>query len=108
MDVITDPTTNAAFLIFSAVSPLLIAFVKQSGWSSQTNALIAFACYILVGIGAALVSGIPLNLENAVQLVTLATVVGSAAYKLLWDNIGTANGGASLDDRLTSGTSVVR
>lgn len=104
-----DPLANPAFIIFAAVSPLLIAFVKQAGLSNQVNALIAFAGYVVVGIAGAIVSGIPLTLENAVALVTVATVVGSAAYNLIWDNIGTGDGSSpSLDDRLTAATSFIK
>lgn len=103
-----DPTQNAALVIFAAVSPLLIAFVKQSGWSRSTNALIAFACYVIVGILGALLSGVPLTAENAVTLVTTVTVVGSAAYNLIWSNLGAdENGEGSIDEKLTDATSVV-
>ena len=100
-----EATTNTAFVVFAAISPLLISFIKQSGLSTQANALIAFACYIVVGIIGALMSGLPLTAENAVALVTTATVVGSAAYQLIWSNIG---GDVSVDDRLTEATSFVK
>jgi hypothetical protein len=104
-----DPTQNAAFVIFAALSPLLIAFVKQSGFSAQANALIAFGAYVVVGIAGALFSGLPLTIENAVTLVTTATIVGSAAYNLIWSNIGAAaDGSGSLDERLTTATSLVK
>jgi xanthine/uracil permease len=104
-----DFANNAAFILFSAVSPLLIAFVKQSGFSRQVNALIALGCYVVVGIGGVIVSGEALNLENAVDLIAIATVVGSAAYGLVWNNIG-ANTEAqpSLDEQITEATSVVK
>jgi hypothetical protein len=100
-----DPLTNTAFIIFSGISPLLISFVKQSGLSTQANALIAFACYIVVGILGALLSGEALIIENIVPLITIATVVGSAAYGLIWSNIG---GSVSVDDRITEATSFVK
>jgi len=104
-----ESLSNPAFLIFSAIAPLLISFVKQSGWSRQVNALIALLCYVVVGIAGALMSGAPLTLENAVELITVATVVGSAAYGLVWNNIGTsADGDLSLDDRLTAATSIIK
>lgn len=104
-----DPSQNTAFVIFSALSPILIAFVKQQGWSQQMNALVAFACYIVVGVAGVIMSGLPLTIENAVNLVTLATVIGSAAYRLIWDNLFvTYDGAPSLDDRLTEATSIVR
>jgi len=104
-----DPLTNPAFLLFSAISPLLISFAKQSGWSRQVNALVALVCYVVVGLVAALLSGEPLTLENATALIAVATVVGSAAYHLVWDNLGASNDlQLSLDDRLTEATSVIR
>jgi O-antigen/teichoic acid export membrane protein len=101
-----DPLTNPAFIIFSSLSPLLIAFVKQSGWSRQVNALIALACYVVVGILGMLLSGEALTLENAIQLIAVATVIGSAAYGLVWNNLGSEE--QSLDERITDATSVVK
>ena len=103
-----DPLTNPAFIMFAAISPLLIAFVKQSGFSSQVNALIALACYVVVGILGAVLSGDPLTLENAVALIATATVVGSAAYGLVWSNLMTDDEAPSLDERLTTVTSVFK
>lgn len=105
-----DPLTNPAFVMFAAVSPLLIAFIKQSGFSSQVNALIALACYIVVGILGAVLSGDPLTLENAVALIATATVVGGAAYNLIWSNLMTGPEGEqpSVDERLTAVTSVFK
>jgi predicted exporter len=104
-----DPLTNPIFIIFTALSPLLISFIKQSGWTRQVNALVALACYIVVGIVAMFFSGEELTLENAVNLIAVATVVGSAAYGLIWSNIGAnEDGDASLESRLTEATSVVK
>lgn len=104
-----DPLTNPAFIIFSAVLPLLIAFVKQSGFSRQMNALIALACYIIVGIVAVFFSGEEMTVENAVGLITVATVVGSAAYNLVWNNLmADSDDDSSLDARLTDATSLYK
>jgi len=104
-----DPSANTAFIIFSAIAPLLIAFVKQSGWSRQVNAIVALVCYILVGVAGVLLSGQELTVENAVELIATATVVGSAAYKLVWDNLGASTDtDPSLDERLTAATSFVK
>src|SRR5512141_2301453 len=107
-----DPTVNPAFVIFAAISPMLIAFVEQSGWSRQTNALIALACYAIIGTVGALMSGLPFTLESVVDLIAVATVVGRAAYSMFWNVIGTdtqpvigrSEGivtGVSLDTRIT-------
>lgn len=99
---------NPAFIIFAAVSPMLIAFIKQRGFSRQVNALIALACYIVVGVVGVVVSGEPLTVENAVPLIALATVVGSAAYQLVWTNIGANEvGDNSIEERVLNATSVV-
>lgn len=104
-----DPTVNPAFIIFVSLSPLLIAFVKQSGWSRQTNALIALVSYVVVGIAGVILSGEPLTLENAVNVIAVTTVIGRAAYGLIWSNIGADDeGNGGLEDRLTEVTSVVR
>ena len=110
----TDVATNPAFIIFVAVSPLLIALVKQQGFSRQVNAMIAFACYVIIGIAGALFSGTALTMENAVGLVAIATVVGSAAYTLLWSNIGVNTvtpvvpQPLSIDQTITNATSIVK
>jgi hypothetical protein len=109
MDPVLDPTQNAAFIIFAAISPLLIAFVKQQGFTSQVNALIALACYFIVGIGGALLAGVPLALENVTQLIAIATIIGTAAYNVVWSNLMvTAEGVLSLDQRLTAATSFIK
>jgi predicted exporter len=100
---------NPAFVLFAAVSPLLIAFIKQAGFSRQINALIALACYIVIGAAGAVLSGEPLTIENAVPLIAVATVVGGAAYNLVWNNLlANDEGEGSLDARITLATSFVR
>jgi ABC-type uncharacterized transport system permease subunit len=104
-----DVTENMALVVFAAISPMLISFVKQSGFPKQANALIALGCYIVVGIAGALVSGEPVTAENAVALIAVATVVGSTAYQLIWSNLGThGDEDHSIEERLTVATSIVR
>lgn len=95
-----DPLSNPAVLIFSAVLPLLIAFVKQAGWSSQVNALVALICYVVVGVAAVFFSGEELTVENAVAIITVVTTVGTVAYNLFWKNFG--------DERINEATSFVK
>ena len=98
-----DPLANPAFILFSAVSPMLIAFIKQSGWSAQINALVALVCYIVIGVAGAIVSGEELTLDNAVALIAVATAVGTVAYQLIWSNIGVgATDGPSVEERLAT------
>lgn len=102
-----DPLTSPAFLLFSFFSPLLISILKQAGFSTQVNAFIAQIVYIVIGIAAVVVSGTPITMENAVQLSLVATVVGGAAYNLIWSNLGvTTEGQASLEEKLTVATSI--
>lgn len=104
-----DGTNNAAFIIFSSLSPLLIALVKQQGFSRQVNAVIALLCYVLVGIAGVIVSGEALTIENSVNLIATATVVGSAAYGLFWNNLMVSESGdESLDARITAATSLIK
>ena len=99
-----DPLTNPGYLLFAAVAPLLIALVKQQGFSTQVNALIALACYVVVGAIGAVTSGTPLTLANAVELISVATVVGTAAYNLVWSNIGVTE--AMVNNQLVTTMSV--
>jgi hypothetical protein len=103
-----DPLTNPAFLLFSFFSPVLIMFLKQSGFAVQVNAMIAQVAYIVIGIAAVLTSGVELSIENAVQMSAVATVVGSAAYNLIWNNLGVTTNEDSLDKRVTAATSFVK
>jgi hypothetical protein len=105
---ILPPEQNAAFLLFIFFSPVLVALVKQSGFTRQANALIALGVYTAVGVGGAVWSGIPVTPENAIPLILTATVVGRAAYSLFWNQLGSDEWGfGSLDERITEATSVV-
>lgn len=102
-------TDNPALLIFAAISPLLISFIKQAGFSRQVNALIALACYIIVGIVGVVFSGEELTVENAVQLIVVVTTVGTVAYNLIWSNIGAStDAGESIEQKLTEATSFIK
>ncbi len=105
-----DPSQSWVYLLFLFFVPPIIAVIKQAGFSTTVNALIAQAVYVIVGIGAAVWSGIPVNAENAVPLIAVATVVGQAAYKIVWANLG-KNGddpNSGFDAKLTAKTSLVK
>jgi hypothetical protein len=102
-----DPLTNPAFIVFTFLSPLLIAVIKQSGLSSSWNAVIAFACYIVIGVAGAILEGQALTIENIVPFIATATVVGTAAYNLIWANLSTM-GGTPVEERIEVATSVVK
>lgn len=109
MDPVLDPTQNSAFIIFSAISPILIALIKQQGFSRSINAVIAFVCYVIVGLAGTLLSGAEMSMENIVQLITIATVVGAAAYNIVWNNLlAEDDGSRSFDQRLTAATSIIK
>src|SRR5512135_1877773 len=104
-----DPLTNPAFIVFAALSPLLIAFIKQQGFSPQINSIIVLVGYFAVGILGALVSGTPFTIEHVIDFVAIGSVVGTAAYNILYSNLMTGAIGTapSLDQRLTDATSIV-
>jgi len=104
-----DPTQNAAFLAFAALAPILVSLLKQSGLSTQWNALIALAVYAIVGIAGALAQGEALSPQNAVPFIAASVVVGTAAYNLFWSKVGgDEEGNGSIDDRITNATSIVK
>ena len=104
-----DALTNPAYLVFAAIAPMLIALVKQSGLPIQANAIIAVIGYIVVGVAGAFMSGEELTPENLVSFITVATVVGTAAYNLLWSNLGVkTESDTSVEARLNDATSVIK
>lgn len=109
MPPLPNPEQNAAFLLAVFLSPLLVSIIKQSGLTTAMNALIAQVVYVVVGVLGAVWSGIPITVENSVPLIVTATLVGSAAYNLIWSKIGgDEHGNGSIDDRLTQATSILR
>jgi ABC-type uncharacterized transport system permease subunit len=88
---------------------MIIALVKQSGLPTQVNAIIAVIGYIVVGVAGAFMAGEELTAENLVMFVTVATVVGTAAYNLLWSNLGKQTpDDLSVDNRLNEATSIIK
>ena len=104
-----DPLTNPAYLVFAALAPMIISLVKQSGLPTQANAIIAVIGYIVVGAAGAVMSGEELSAENLVTFVTVSTVVGTAAYNLLWANLGKQTpDDVSLEHKLNDATSIIK
>ena len=104
-----DPLTNPAYLVFAAIAPMLIALVKQTGLPVQANAVIAVIGYIVVGVAGAFFAGEELTAENLVSFIAVATVVGTAAYNLLWSNLGKqVPEDLSVDNRLNEATSIIK
>lgn len=103
------PEESWVYIAFLFLSPPLIALIKQAGFTSSVNAIIAQLAYIVIGIAAAIWSGIPVNVENALPLIATATVVGRAAYSMIWSQIGgDGEGNGSVDDSITATTSIVK
>jgi len=100
-----DPVT----IIIYAFVPLIASLVKQSGFTPQVNALIAFGVYIVAGILGVIYSGVELTATTAISAIAMSTITGSVAYKLFWTNLGrTSEGDQSVEERLTEMTSIVK
>lgn len=109
MNIPLDPEQGAAFLIATLLLPLLVSVLKQSGFSTQVNAIIALVVYVAFAILGAALADVPLTYENLTPLVVAAIVAGRAAYSMFWSLIGGDDqGNGSIDDRLTDATSVVK
>lgn len=108
-DIPLDPQQGAAFLLIALILPVIIALVKQSGFSSQVNSLIALAVYAIFAVVGVLVSNVPLTYENIVPLAIVAALAGRLAYSMFWSQVGADdNGDNSIDERLTLKTSLVK
>ncbi len=104
-----DPQQGAAFLLIALILPVVIALVKQSGFSSQINSLIALAVYAAFAVVGVLVSNIPLTYENLIPLIIVAALAGRLAYSMFWSQVGSQpDGTGSIDERLTISTSLVK
>lgn len=106
-DIPLDPAQGAAFLLVALLMPIIVALVKQSGFSSRTNALIAIAVYAAFAVVGALVSGIPITYQNMTPLIVIAALVGRAAYSMFWSQVG-GEGSTSIDQKITDKTSLVK
>lgn len=102
-----DHTT--LLIAISFFLPLLVAVLKQYGWSAQANSLVACGVYLVSGVVALLISGQPLTLDNAAVDVGIVMGTGTIAYELFWQNFGrTGVGMPSWEELLTWITSVVK
>lgn len=109
MDIPLDPQQGASFLLAALILPLLVSLVKQSGFSTQVNSIIALVVYVIFGCLAVVFANLPLTMENAVPLIIVAAVAGRLAYSMFWSLIGgDENGNGSVEDRLTRATSLVK
>ena len=81
-----DPTAFEALIAFFV--PLVVAVVKQAGYPTAINAVIAIVIYVVFGVLAVVANAKALTLDNIVPAVELFTVVGTSAYYAFWRNIG--------------------
>jgi len=108
-DIPLDPQQGAAFLLIALILPVVIALVKQSGFSTQVNSIIALIVYAAFAAVGILVSGIELKYENLVPLAIAAALAGRLAYGMFWSKIGASPDGTNgLDARITAKTSVIK
>jgi hypothetical protein len=99
-----DPIlSNPGYIIFAAILPLLIAVIRQEGWSPTYNSVIAVGCYFVVGILGVLTSGLNFTLDNVVGLIALGAAIGQAAYAMFWSQIF-----SNLAQRIERATSIVK
>lgn len=92
-----------------ALIPIIVALVKQSGFPSNWNALLAGAVYV-VWTGVSLYTGIhgsgqALSVELFISTLVTAATTGFLSYQLFWSQIG---GGGGLEQKLEGATSVFK
>jgi hypothetical protein len=92
---------TAAAAIVALFAPLIVSLIKQTGLPNSVNGFIAIVVYILFGIGAVVLQGKPIDLNNIVPFVTIFTTVGTAAYVAFWQNTG-------LETTVTATTSFIK
>lgn len=89
-----------------ALIPIIVALVKQSGFPSNWNALLAGAVYV-VWTGVSLYLGVhgtgqPLSVELFISTLVTAATTGFLSYQLFWSQIG---GGGGVEQALEHKTS---
>jgi hypothetical protein len=90
-----------------ALIPIIVAIVKQSGFPSNWNALLAGAVYV-VWTGVSLYTGVhgagqPLTVDLFISTLVTAATTGFLSYQLFWSQLG---GGGGLEQKLEHSTSV--
>lgn len=90
-----------------ALIPIVIAFIKQSGFDPRWNAWIAIVIYIVwtgisLQLGLRLVEG-PITPEIFISSFVTAASTGFVSYQLFWKNLP-----GDAEQRLEQATSVVK
>ncbi len=91
-----DEATTQMLVAF--FTPLVVSLIKQTGWPTWVNSVIAIIVYVAFGLGAVVLQGQTFDLDNIVPAVTLFVTIGTVAYSAFWRNVG--------EQRLTLATSV--
>lgn len=86
--------------VLGLIAPLIIAVLKQSGFTKKQNSLIALAVCIVAGIADAFYFGAMNPMDVATTVFTILTVA-FVTYKNLFQALG-------FDDWLTEKTSLVK
>jgi hypothetical protein len=106
-----DVTQLGIWPIIAFFIPLLVSLVKQAGFTRQVNSIIALVVYVVAGIAYVVVTAGPEGWtpDAIIASVTVATLVGTAAYNMFWSNLGTATeDDTSLESRLMTATSFIK
>jgi hypothetical protein len=106
-----DITTLGLWPIIAFFIPILVSLVKQAGFSTQVNATIALVVYVVAGVAYVVVTAGPdgFTADSVIGAVTVATLVGTAAYNLFWSNLGkSTSDSTNLEESLTQATSFIR
>lgn len=75
-----------------ALIPIIVTLLKQSGWDTRWNALLAIVVYavwtaVSLATGLRAVEG-PITFEVFISSFVTACVTGFVSYQLLWKNLG--------------------
>lgn len=73
-------------VITGLLLPAIISFIKQEHFPNTWNAVIAVLVYVVVGVGAVLVSNQAFDLNNIVPSVGIFVAAGTVAYQAFWKN----------------------
>lgn len=94
-----DPQAIIPVIAFFA--PLIVSIVKQAGWPSSVNGIIALVVYAIGGAIAVVAQGQAITLDTVVPTITLFATVGTVAYNAFWQHTG-------LERAVTNSTSIVK
>lgn len=76
-------------LIVGFALPLILAVIQRPHWPSWVRAVVAFAAFVVVGLGTAYFNG-DLNGKSIVSAVLFVLVTAITSYKGLWQPTGIA------------------